>query len=98
MLRFAAAGLWILIGQTQRCAQRFACSECSHSPTPLAPAGATAAAAATLKAFSWHLFPYPQVSATIPDDCSDLNLFNARIGDDGAKALALALMNTLVEA
>jgi hypothetical protein len=51
-----------------------------------------------LKAFSWHLFPYPQVSATIPDDCSDLNLFNARIGDDGAKALALALMNTQVGA
>jgi len=37
------------------------------------------------------------MSATIPDDCSDLNLFNARIGDDGAKALALALENSLAE-
>lgn len=39
----------------------------------------------------------PEVSATIPSDCSDLNLFNARIGDDGAQALALALLNTDAE-
>jgi len=39
----------------------------------------------------------PEVTTPIPSDCSDMNLFNARIGDDGAKALALALMNTDAE-
>ena len=30
----------------------------------------------------------------IDEECADLNLFNARIGDDGAKALALAILHT----
>lgn len=39
----------------------------------------------------------PESSGFIDSECADLNLFNARIGDDGAKALALAILNTEAE-
>jgi Ran GTPase-activating protein (RanGAP) involved in mRNA processing and transport len=39
----------------------------------------------------------PESSGFIDSECADLNLFNARIGDDGAKALSLAIINTDAE-